>query len=251
MVLAPILVGSILGGFTWWQLLLTVTSLLAFQFYDVLCLWIQAVVPRRKSSANKTTLRLERGNKYLLPLVTYAAFTAGSALILVLKTPSLLWFGLGFIPLVSLSLQQFWVGRPRSFASRNAMIITACLLMPMAAMLGNRSLNWEHIWLFTLVLTAYFVGTVAYVKTMIRERGNPDWLRFSLTYHASLVALVTLGAILGYASSWLVVAFVVLLIRAWGFPYISSRRSRPLKPAVFGSTEFLFSAMVVTALLLS
>lgn len=251
MVLAPILVGSILGGFTWWQLLLTVTSLLAFQLYDVFSFWIQAVVPRRRATGSPMKLRLERGKKYLPPLLTYGALMVVVLLVLVAKEPRFLWFGLAIIPLTLIALQQMWVGQPRSFLARATMILAASLLVPMTAMLGNRLLDWEQIWSLALVLAAYFIGTIAYVKTMIRERGNPRWLRFSLAYHAALVALAAIGVALGYGSPWLVLVFVVLLLRAWLFPYLSARRSQPLKPVVFGSAEFLFSAMVVATLLLT
>ena len=32
--------------------------------------------------------------------------------------------------------------------------------------------DWARAWLLTAILAAYFVGTVLYVKTMIRERGS-------------------------------------------------------------------------------
>lgn len=251
MIFAPIVVGAILGGFAWWQLFLAVASLFVFLSYDLLSYWIQTVVPRRKVAGTPVRMRFERGRKYLPPLFTYGALMVVALLVLVVREPRLLWFGLAIIPLASVALQQMWVGQPRSFLARATMILAASLLVPMTALLGSRPLDWEQVWTLTLVLAAYFIGTIAYVKTMIRERGNPTWLRFSLTYHAILVALATVGAFLGYASPWLVVAFVVLLVRAWGFPYLSSHRPRPLKPAIFGSAEFLFSAMVVTALLLT
>lgn len=250
MVLAPILVGSILGGFAWQQLLLTVTALIGFQFYDVLSLWILSVAPRPRNRTATGKLRLERGKKYLPALLSYATLFVGSAVALILREPSLLWFGLALVPLVLASLQQTWTGSPRSFLARSSMITAACLLMPMATMLGTRVPDWRHIWIFAIVLAVYFIGTIAYVKTMIRERGNPTWLRFSLTYHAVLVALAAVGAALGVASPWLAAVFAVLLLRAWLFPYLSARRPHPIKPVVFGSTEFLFCGAVAAALLL-
>ncbi len=60
---------------------------------------------------------------------------------------------------------------------------------------------------FVLCL-AYFLGTVFYVKTMIRERHNPTYRRWSISYHLFAVAIA------GWLSPWAVALFAWLLVRA-------------------------------------
>lgn len=241
MAIVPIFVGSALGGFNWWQLLLLFSWILAFQFFDAFGLLVQSVLPRRNFA---------RGKKYLPAVITHGCVAAVGAIILVAFHPELLWFALALIPLVAVALYEMLAGRPRSFLARTSAIIASCLLTPMAFSLGSHPSSWHPAWVATAVLAAYFIGTVPYVKTMIRERGNPTWLRFSITYHVVIAAAASVLALLGQVSPWIAASFAILAVRAWGFPYLSRRNGKPLRPALFGSSEFFFCAMVVAAILL-
>ena len=64
---------------------------------------------------------------------------------------------------------------------------------------------------FTAILP-YFTGTVLYVKTMIRERGNASYRRASVTYH-----VLALGAV-AFLSIPIAAVFVLLLVRAAVLP---------------------------------
>jgi hypothetical protein len=76
-------------------------------------------------------------------------------------------------------------------------------------------------WLLALVQFLYFAGTVFYVKTVIRERDNPEYRVLSGGFHA--LALVVVAAVFGFArddgTAWpLLVVFVLLLVRALVVP---------------------------------
>jgi hypothetical protein len=58
------------------------------------------------------------------------------------------------------------------------------------------------------LLLAYFAGTVLYVKTMIRDRGDVERYRLSVTYH---VAVCVPAAI---ASPWFGALFAAFAVRA-------------------------------------
>jgi hypothetical protein len=64
---------------------------------------------------------------------------------------------------------------------------------------------------FVLCL-AYFLGTVVYVKTMIRERGNPTYRRWSIGYHLLALALAA------WLGPWTAALFGWLLVRAARLP---------------------------------
>ncbi len=90
-----------------------------------------------------------------------------------------------------------------------------------------------------LALLLYLVGTVCYVKTMIRERGDVGYLRLSIGFHA--VALL--------AAAWLdpllAPVFLLLLIRAAALP------GRGLRPARVGMIEIGCSLLVLAVVLLA
>ena len=68
--------------------------------------------------------------------------------------------------------------------------------------------DWERAWILAGVLAAYFVGTVLYVKTMIRERDEPAYHWLSMLFHAfAAVAMVPV-------SGALVLVFAALAVRA-------------------------------------
>ena len=259
MTLVPILVGSALGGFAWWQLGLTVAWLLAFQAFDAFGLWVQCVAPRKgkrgcsttAATGGKNTPNWARGKRFVAPMAVYGALAALGALALVLHLPALLWYALPVAPLASIAAFEMWHRRPRSFVARASAIFASGLLTLVAFQLGSAPFDWRRAIVATTIITAYFIGTIPYVKTMIRERGNPWWLAFSLTYHASFTLVVLAGALTHVTSWWVLAVWAALTVRAWAFPYASKRLGHPLRPAVFGVSEFVFSAMVVLSLVLT
>lgn len=250
MTLVPVFVGSALGGFTWWQLLLGISWLIAFQAFDAFGLWVQAVAPRksRSGSASQNKLTLARGRKYVNAILTYSVVAASTAAVLIMREPRLLWLGLGIAPLALISIFEMWQRRPASFLARSSAIVASALPTPAAFMLGSHPVQWEHMWTATILLIAYFVGTIPYIKTLLREKGNKWWLNFSISYHATFTVVALAGALTGRLTWWVFICWVILTVRAIVFPYVANRRQ--LRPAVFGISEFLFSAIVVAAILL-
>jgi len=88
---------------------------------------------------------------------------------------------------------------------------------------------------------AYFFGTVFYVKTNIRERGNPRFYALSIAWHAA-VTLAAAGLTAGGAASvgW-VVLFAVATLRAAVVP----RLRPPWTPLRIGLLEIALSISVV------
>lgn len=90
-----------------------------------------------------------------------------------------------------------------------------------------------------LAVMLYLVGTVLYVKTMIRERGDAGYLRLSIGFH--VVALIV--------AAWLDVllapVFVLLLARAVILP------ARRLPPVRVGLIETVCCLLVLAAVLVA
>jgi hypothetical protein len=94
------------------------------------------------------------------------------------------------------------------------------------------------------VLLTYFLGTVLYVKTMIRERGRAGYVAASVGFHLTAVAAATWLVVTGLQTWALPVVAALLTVRAAAGPLVNARRPRPLRPAVVGVGEIVASLAV-------
>ena len=99
--------------------------------------------------------------------------------------------------------------------------------------------DWTRAWLLTGVVAGYHLGVLVYVKSVIRERRNPAYVRASIALHVALtVAAVWL--------SWPLVAVgVVLAARAAVVPRLG------LTPKQVGLLEMGLNVLLVVVALAS
>lgn len=237
MTFVPILVGTVFGGPQWEHVLLVFSWTVAFLFFNAFGLFVKA---RRK-------------NRYRAAVTTYGCVAGIGAAFLLWWHPGLWVWGPPLALLFLWAVAEILHRNERSLGARISAILASCLMAPVAYSLGTHPYEWTRLWIVTTVLAAYFVGTVPYVKTLIRERGNHAWLVGSLAYHAVLV-VVSLVCVVAHVfegtTAWLVpLTALVLLGRAWLYPWVSERRGGPLDPKVIGLSEFGFCALVVVAIL--
>ena len=127
----------------------------------------------------------------------------------------------------------------RSLVSGIATSTGSCLMTLVAYDAGGGA-DWARAWLLTGVLAAYVVGTVLYVKTMIRERGVAAYHWLSALGHGALTCAMI------PVSPWLVLVFALLAIRAAVIPAFR------LTPKTVGLGEVAATlAVAVTALLVT
>lgn len=164
--------------------------------------------------------------------------------------PMLLWWALPFAPLVALTLWLTSRRHDRALASGVATVTASSLMF--AVMRWTTPVNAWHgagreqlLWLFLL---GYFLGTLVYVKTMIRERGSTPWWVGSISWHALWLVGATVAGIFGWASAWWVAVFAVGLARAWALPYLAAA-GRKITPKQVGIAEIALIALAITAAL--
>lgn len=235
MTFVPVLVGVILGGFRPIHLLLILSWLMAFLFFNVFGLIIKA----------------RRRERYRAAALTYGASAGVGAVLLLVLRPGLWVWGPVLAVFFLWAVAEILRGAERSLGARVSAILASCLMMPVAYSLGSHPDDWHQLWIRTAVVALYFAGTVPYVKTLIRERGNRSWLIGSLGFHAAVLLIAVAGAALWPGSiGWAIPAlWTVLLGRAALYPWLSWRAGRPLDPKVVGISEFAFCAMTVVAVL--
>ena len=168
----------------------------------------------------------QRRAGYVKPIYVYGPVSvAGIALALVLQ-PQLAWWAIPFAPLVGIAVWETLQGRGRSALSGVSTVVASALLLPALTAVGEGTGHPAQvptiIWVCMVFLALYFSGTIPFVKTMIRERNNPRYLRISVSYH--VVALLIVLALAWWAGKWVagslaVLTMLVALARAVGIPW--------------------------------
>ena len=232
MLTLPVVAGVWLGGPGWVHLALGAFWLVGYLAFYAAGRW----------------LRSRRRRRELPPVLAYGTATLPLGLLTLLLAPQLLRWVPIYLPLLAVSLWLTARGAERSLANDAVTVVAACLMTPVAvdAVGGDR---WGPVWVAFGVLLAYFLGTVLYVKTMIRERGRRGYVRASVLYHLAGTAAATGLATTGWQSWWLVALWALLAGRAALGPALNRRRSRPLRPVVVGVGEIVASLLLTVVVL--
>lgn len=151
------------------------------------------------------------------PTLVYGSVTVVAAVAAVLLQPHLLWWAVVFAPLTLIALMETTRGTPRSLIAGVAETVASAFVIAVLASIGVgssvpvvdgisltrnvfstdvvESLPRE-VWVTVTWLALYQIGTVLYVKTMIRKKGSKRWWVGSVVFHAValLIALLTVTA---------------------------------------------------------
>lgn len=222
MLAGPLLVGILASEPRWVHLPLTLLWLLGYFAYFAAGLWLKS---RRKA-------------RFRLPVLVYSAATVPFGIAVLLLRPDLLWWAPVFAPLLAIGLVLAAERRDRALLSGLATTLAASLMTPVAYDAGGGE-DWTRAWLLTVVMAVYYVGTILYVKTMIRERGNHAYVVASIAFHG--VAAVAFA----FVSWWVAAVFAVLTLRAALGPRTSMR------PVHVGIGEIVLNTVVVVVALLT
>lgn len=165
--------------------------------------------------------------RYLNQILIFSALGLALALPVVSRHPSLLWFvPIGIFGL----LTNLYFIRNRD--ERNwindllGIVVSFALAIAYLAPTSFRAIEFL-LWPFL-----YFVGTIFYVKTMIRERGKNSWNALSVGYHMAISVFAAIYAPL------VLFGYLLLLVRAFVLP------QRTLRPAVVGVIEIWLTLII-------
>ena len=240
MLIVPFAVGALDAGPSWRHIPCLIAMLVGYLAFFATGLWLRSRCKAR----------------YWPPVRAYGAVFAALGLVVVLIEPALLRWVVVFLPLLVVSLWCSWRRTDRSLLNDGVTVLAASLMTVVVAGLaepgGHRGapdlggLAWLpeagylHTWILAGILFAYFGGTVFYIKSMIRDRGNPRMYALSVAYHVAVCVPVS------FVSPWLGVLFVVLAARAAIVP----RAWPQLTPAMLGVGEIVASITLAVLLLL-
>jgi hypothetical protein len=240
MLIVPFAVGALDAGPSWRHLPLLLAWLVGYFAFFAAGLWLRSRGKRR----------------YWPPVRAYGVLTVVLGLVVIAVDPDVLHWAVVFLPLLSFSLWCSWRRADRSLLNDGVTVLAACFMTVVAAGFGERpgepgtpslaGLAWlpgadqERSWVLTGLLLAYFAGTVLYVKTMIRDRGDAGRYWLSVIYHAAVCVPAAV------ASPWWGALFVALAARAAVVP----KRWPGLTAATIGVGEIVASLTLATLLLL-
>ena len=222
MLAGPLLVGVLASGPAWVHLPLALLWFLGYFAFFAAGLWLKS---RRKA-------------RFRPPVVVYSLACVPPAVAVLVLQPGLVRWVPSLAPLMLIGLVLAAERKDRSLASGLATTVAASLMTAVAYDAGPGD-DWSRAWVLTGEMAAYYVGTLLYVKTMIRERGNHAYEVASVAWHA--VAAVLLAPV----SWWLTVVFALLTLRAYAAPRLG------LTPKQVGIGELVLNVLVVVVALLT
>lgn len=232
MLAGPLLVGALAAGLSWLHLPLAVFWFLGYFAFFAISLWL-------KSGRRRT---------YLPPALAYPLLAVPPALVVAAARPDLVRWVPAFLAPLGVGLWASARRTERSLLSGLATTAGSSLMALVAYDVGGGG-DWRRAWTLAAVQAAYFCGTVFYVKSMIRARGDLTFRALSIGYHAAVttVAAATLVAGGGHwpGLSWaVVVVLAALTARAALVP-----RLDPTPPQIGIGEIASTTAVAVTSLL--
>lgn len=208
MLASPILLGALACGPSWRHVPLALFWFAGYFAFFATSLWLKS----------------GRRARYLPPVRAYALLATALGALTATTSPGLLRWAPGFVLPLAVGLWAAARRHERELLAGLATVVGSALMTVVAYDVGGGE-DLRRAGLLTLGQFLYFGGTVCYVKSMIRERGNPRYLALSIGWHALAVV-----AMVGF-SPWLAVVLGVLAVRAAVVPRYA------LTPAQIGIGE--------------
>jgi hypothetical protein len=208
MLASPLAVGALAAGPAWGHLPLAAFWFAGYFAFFAASLWLKS----------------GRKPRYLSPARAYAVLAAVLGVTTAYLNPGLLRWAPLFLAPLGLGLWAAARRRERDLLAGLTMVLGSALMTVVADAAGEGP-DLHRAWRLALVQLLYFAGTVFYVRSQIREKGNERFLRASVAVHAASTAIVlTLSPLLA-------LVFALLTVRAAVVPRFS------LSPKQIGIAE--------------
>lgn len=221
--LIPLILGFIVGGWSWLALAFSFAWVLAYPASYYLG---RAVVIRWRRGNWSRLARRELG--YARPWIVLAAIPS---VMLVIFRPWLLLVGVVLALLWAVSVWLTRIGHERGASNDLLLVTQAALAVPLMWTIGHNTAPPGSAWMAAFVCLVFFTGSVLHVKSLIREADDPRWAIASRVYNCATVGM-------GILSPWLLLPFGAAAIRSFAVP-------RGARPAVVGAVEIVVSTLVV------
>lgn len=177
-------------------------------------------------------IRTRNRKRFSRPLLLYGSLLVVFGGILLLLEPRLLLIGLLYLPFFLVNIYFAKQNNERSFINDLVAVLQFSSMVYVAYWIGGGS-DWIVATELFIISLVYFIGTVFYVKTMIREKNNAFFYKLSVLYHS-----VSIGIFAVFFHWSLLIPAVLLLVRAVVFPKLK------LQIMQIGISEIIFSVTI-------
>jgi len=196
MLILPFLLGGIVGGWT----LAHIPFAIAWLFVYMGTFFLFQYIKQRKKS-----------QELLRTVVTYLTIAIVAAIPVFLSEWRLVWFVLAMIPFGLTNAYFAKIKDERNVWNDVSAVTSFCIGGMASYYLGARVLDGTIVWMFVLPYL-YFLGSIFFVKTMIREKKSLFYRNVSWGYHFLLVAIF-----IAFGYPVLALAYVPSFVRAVAF----------------------------------
>lgn len=196
MLILPFLLGGIVGGWT----LAHIPFAIAWLFVYMGTFFLFQYIKQRKKS-----------QELLRTVLTYLTIATVAAIPVFLSEWRLVWFVLAMIPFGLVNAYFAKIKDERNVWNDVSAVTSFCIGGMASYYLGARALDETMMWMFVLPYL-YFLGSIFFVKTMIREKKSLFYRNVSWGYHSLLVAIF-----IAFGYPVLALAYAPSLIRAVAF----------------------------------
>lgn len=197
-------------------------------------------------------VRAKRPQRFRAPLLIWSAVVLPAVGILVVGRPWLLWVGVAYTALFAINLGYARRNRERALTNDVVFVVECSAMVAVTWAVGAGDQSWtppglgsvpDDVWALVAVCALVLLGSTLHVKSLIRERQDRRYARASLVVaSASVPAAVALAVWWGWPSGvWLIVPFIVLVLRAFAVP----RRS--MRPGAIGMVELACFVLVAAS----
>lgn len=203
--------------------------------------------------------RAKRPQRFRRPFSVWLAVFLPGAVVLLVARPWLAWVGLAYLLLFGISLRYARLNAERSLGNSLVFVVQCAAMVVVAWAVAMDSGGWRlgarftgfhvpaDVWVLTAICALVLAGSNLHVKSLIRERRDARYARWSRA-----VALASLALSVGLAVVWglpgglaLVPGFVALALRA----FLVGRR--PVRAGVIGMVELACFVVVAAGAFLA
>ncbi|MDY7220741.1 YwiC-like family protein [Halalkalibacterium halodurans] len=225
MLVIPYVLGMVKGGVVWWHLPLAVGWL----FLYLVAYPLTMLVKKRQMDVYKKWA------------VRYGVVAACFLLPVVWMYPPLLLLGSLLFPLFLVMMMYARKNDDRAFLNDLVAVVIFSAAGLASYWLGAERLDEWALFIFGQTML-FFVGSAFYVKSMIREKNNRWFARYSWVYHVLAPCLS-----LAMGAGWAVLALIPSSIRAW---VLYGKKLSIMRIGIYEVINASFFLLVISSFLL-
>lgn len=139
--------------------------------------------------------------------------------------------------------------RRRSIASHVSSVLASSCTLPLSIWITSEAYSSVKLWCAAAAVAAYMLGAIVYVRSLIRGANKVPVYIVSIVWHVAIVGACLVGVMMQVFPGMVLLAFIVIALRAIIVPALHKTKHLKLPPLVIGIGEYISCACLFTAVL--